>query len=375
MIRVLNILDTVGSGGVERRRLSLAKLLDKSKFELKIICTNTKGGIADEIRKQGVEIEAIGDLKSPFDYKQHHKIMKIIDDFQPHIIHGAVFEGVTMAAVNGFLKRVPIVILEETSDPQNRSWKGNLLMKFFGMLSHKMVGVSPAATNYLTEKLKMNPNKVQLILNGIAAPRAVSQVEIASLKEKLGIKADEVVIGSIGRMRDDNHKRFSDLIAAFSMLVQKKYPVKLVLVGEGPEQVNYEKQVADLNLKDSVIFAGYQDDVALYYSVFDVFSLVSGYEAFGLVLAEAMLHKLPIVATKVGGMQYIVDDTSTGYLVERFDVPAIATKLEALVQDENLRKKMGEMGFEKAKKNYTEEHYVQQVESLYMELLKKKNIA
>lgn len=374
MIRVLNILDTVGSGGVERRRLSMAKLLDKSRYELKIVCTNTKGGIADEIRAQGVEVIAIGDLKSPFDYKQLQKVNRIITEFKPHIIHGAVFEGVTMAALCGFVKQVPIVIIEETSDPQNRSWKGNLLMKFFGTLSDKAIGVSPAATEYLTQTLNINPEKVQLILNGIAAPRKVSSEETAILKKTLGIGASDIVIGSVGRMRDDNHKRFSDLIAAFATLVQKKLPVKLVLVGDGQERARYEKQVADLQLNDYVVFAGYQSDVALYYSVFNIFSLVSAYEAFGLVLAEAMLSKLPVVATKVGGMQYIVDDNVTGYLVEKFDTDAIAMKLEILCKNEQLRNEMGTSGYEKAIRNYTEERYVQKVEEIYLELIKKKKI-
>ena len=94
MIKVLNIIETISSGGVERRRLSMAKLLDKSQFELKIICTNIYGDFANEIRREGVEVIEIGPLKSFLDFKQHQKVMKIIADFKPHIIHGAIFEGV-----------------------------------------------------------------------------------------------------------------------------------------------------------------------------------------------------------------------------------------------------------------------------------------
>ncbi len=372
MIRVLNIIDTIGSGGVERRRLSMAKLLDKSKYELKIICTNTKGGIADEIRKYGVEVIEIGDLKSFLDFKQHQKVIAIINQFNPHIIHGAVFEGVTMAAINGFLKRVPIIIIEETSDPQNRSWKGNLLMKFFATLSDQLIGVSPAATSYLKDKLKINKNKVQLVLNGIATPRKVDENEIQQLKKDLHINPNDIVIGSMGRMKDDNHKRFSDLINAFSLLLKEINNCKLILVGEGIEKTRYIDQVNALGINDSVIFTGYQGDVPLYYSIFDVFSLVSGYEAFGLVLAEAMFHQLPIVATKVGGMQYIVDDEETGFLVEKFDVEAIKNKLMILCSDPILRQKMGQAGYDKSIKNYTEQNYINQLEALYDQLVYKK---
>jgi len=79
MIRVLNIVETIGFGGVERRRLSLAKLLDKSKYELKIICTKTEGNFAKEIRKQGVEVIEIGLLNHPFQYQQHQKVIEVIN--------------------------------------------------------------------------------------------------------------------------------------------------------------------------------------------------------------------------------------------------------------------------------------------------------
>ncbi|MDI1256584.1 MAG: glycosyltransferase [Flavobacterium sp.] len=374
MIRVLNIIDTMGSGGVERRRLSLAKLLDNSQFELKIICTNAVGTLPEEFKKYNIEVIAIGNLRSVFDYQQHKKVMAIIASFKPHIVHGAVFEGVTMAAVSGFFKRVPIVILEETSDPQNRSWKGNLLMKLLCTFADKVVGVSPAATTYLEDTIKINKRKVVLITNGVAIPKSFSVQEKSALKQQLGIHENDIVIGSVGRMSSDAHKRFSDLIKAVAMLVKKSLNIKLILVGEGPEKANYEDLVTELNLKDNVIFTGYQHETNRFYSIFDVFCLTSAFEAFGLVVAEAMFHQLPVVATKVGGMQYIVDDGITGFLVEKFDINAITKKLQILYLDADLRISFGTAGYEKAIQNYTEEKYVERVETLYMKLLKEKGI-
>lgn len=374
MIRVLNILETISSGGVERRRLSLAKLLDNSKFELKIICTHSGGEIADKMRECGVEVIPIGNLDSPFHYSQHQKVQKIIDEFQPHIIHGAVFEGVTMAAVNGFLKRVPAVIIEETSDPQNRGWKGDLLMKLFSLVSDKVIGVSPASVAYLRETLKISSEKAVLVNNGVAMPRTVLSSEKEQLKKDLGIQPGEIVIGSTGRMLDDNHKRFSDLIASFHLLVQQDLPVKLVLVGDGPLRAHYQEQVNELGLNEKVVFTGYQGDVALYYSIFDIFTLVSAFEAFGLVLAEAMLHKLPVVATNVGGMRYIVDHEKTGFLVESKNVSQITEALKKLVTNTEMRTVFGTNGYNKAFELYTEERYVNEVARLYEEVLHKKGL-
>ena len=374
MIRVLNIVDTINSGGVERRRLSMAKLLDKSQFELKIICTNAVGNFPEEFKKHNVEVIEIGNLNSVFDIKQHRKVIQIIDSFKPHIIHGAVFEGVTMAAINGFYKRVPVIIIEETSDPQNRSWRGNLLMKIFALLSDKVIGVSPASTNYLIKKLKINPEKVVLINNGVAIPNYANYTTKEKLKQQLNIKTDDLVIGSIGRMDSDETKRYSDLIKAFAILNKNEISVKLLLIGDGREKLNYEKLVKELSLEENVVFAGYQNEVSPYYGIMDIFSLVSSHESFGLVLAEAMLHKLPIVATKVGGMQYIVDDNQTGFLVNKYDVESIANQLLQLCISKDLRIKFGNSSYEKAIKNYTEEQYVNHIQNLYLSLGKQKII-
>lgn len=85
------------------------------------ICTFASGNIPDEIRTEGFEVISIGEFKSPFHWAQHKKVQKIIEKFYSDIIHGAVFEGVTMAAVNGWLKKLLTIIIEETCDLQNHS--------------------------------------------------------------------------------------------------------------------------------------------------------------------------------------------------------------------------------------------------------------
>lgn len=370
-IKILHIQETIGSGGVERRRLSLAKHLDKNLFDQKFVCTFAKGNIPEEIRAQGFEVIPIGQLKSPFDWKQHKKIQKIIEDYQPDIIHGAVFEGVTMAAVNGWLKKIPVIVLEETSDPQNRSWKGNMLMKVFSRLADKVIGVSEGVTKeYLIGKLGISDKKAIAINNGVALPRKVSILELEIVKKEFGISENDFVIGSVGRMLQDANKRFSDLIKAFAEFSKEKENAKLLLVGEGPEKEGYEKLVNELGISNQVIFAGYQSDVSLFYQMMDVFALVSTHESFGLVLAEAMLNKLPVIATRVGGMKYIVEDQETGFLVEPFQVQEIKEKMEILFLDVETRKRFGNNGFKKAMREYTEEVYVEQIKILYLSLIK-----
>jgi len=371
MIRVLHILDTMASGGVERRRLSIAKFLDKSKFELKIICTNAVGPLVDEFYRLGVEVIAIGDLKSFLDVKQHQKVIKVINEFQPHIIHGAVFEGVTMAAINGFYKRVPIIILEETSDPQNRSWRGNSLMKLFSLVSDKVIAIAPNVADYLTKTAKIAEQKVITINNGVEIPREVKVFEIENLKKQYFVKPDDFIIGSVGRLFND-HKKFTDILEALTMLNDVR--IKLMIVGGGNDMALIKKKALDLKIEDQLIMVGYQFDTAPFYKLMDVFCLASQREGFGLVAVEAMLHKLSVIATRVGGLQNVVNDKETGFLILPNTPNQIALKIVKLFNQPSLRKQMGEAGYYRALDFYTEERYVKDVENLYINLLKQKGI-
>ena len=367
-LKILHIQETIGSGGVERLRLSLAKHLDKNLFDQIFVCTNAVGNIPDEIRAEGFEVVPIGRLKSPFDWKQHKKVQKIIEEYQPDIIHGAVFEGVTMAAINGWMKKVPVIIIEETSDPQNRSWKGDMLMKVFSRLANKVIGVSEGVTEeYLKGKLNLLSSKAITINNGVAIPRSISEDELSVARMQYGISESDFVIGSMGRMLQDSHKRFSDLIKGFAVFSENKINAKLLLVGGGPEVAGYRTLVNSLGIEEKVIFAGYQSDVTLYYKLMNVFALVSAREAFGLVLAEAMLNKLPVLATRVGGMKYIVEDQQTGFLIEPFQIDQIAKKLNYFYQHLDERVQMGKNGYEKAVNNYIEEIYINNIKKLYVQ--------
>src|SRR5690554_3121429 len=100
-IRVLYCMETIGWGGVEQRRLSLVRHLPQEYFEFRIICTKVVGDMKVLFADFGVEIIIVGEFKHPFEIAKHQKVMQVIQDYRPHIVHGAVFEGNTMASIGG----------------------------------------------------------------------------------------------------------------------------------------------------------------------------------------------------------------------------------------------------------------------------------
>jgi len=371
-IKILHIQETINSGGVERIRFILAKYLDKTKYEQKIICTFAGGSIVDDIEREGVEIIPIGRFKGIFDFKQYRKVLKIINNYKPDIIHGAVFEGVTMACVCGFIKKVPVIIAEETSDPQNRSKKANFLLRLLCLSADKVVAISVGTEEYLKKTAKIPLKKIHLINNGVEYPRYVTEEEIEFNNRKWGIKPGDIVIGSIGRLYDD-HKKFTDIIKAISLL-KNHSNIKLLIVGDGPDREMITQTAKDNGILDRIILAGYQDDVSLYYQLMDIYCIASQREGFGLVAAEAMLNKLPVIATCVGGLKFMVEDSVTGFLVPPSNPDIIAEKINVLITNPEIRMNFGERGRVKASREYTANVYISNVEKMYCNLFSQNNV-
>jgi len=277
-----------------------------------------------------------------------------------------------MAAINGFLKKVPIILLEETSDPQNRSAKADFLLRVFSFAADRFIAIAPNVADYLTSTAKIASTKVITINNGVEIPREVSSEEIKNLRNQYHIKPNDFVIGTVGRLFDD-HKKITDIITAIKIL-ENVENLKLLVVGSGRDEELIRQKAIDMGVQDKVIFTGYQFDTAPFYKLMNVFCIASQREGFGLVAAEAMLHNLPVIATKVGGLQNVVVHDETGILINPNQPKDIALAINKLYNDPQLLDSFADKGFKRAMDNYTEERYVKEVINLYSELLKSKNI-
>lgn len=366
-LRILHCLETVGSGGVEQLKLIKARQLDKSRYEQALVCTQAIGPLAAQFVNAGCPVYEIGVFRGIFDRERYRRALSFVRQFQPDIIHGAVFEGVAVASLVGQWAGVPIILGEETSDPTNRRWTGNVLYRGLSSLTHHMVAVSPAAQDYLVNRIKLPAKRVTLINNGCSDPGPASAEQRRWVRQSMGIKPDDFIIGSCGRLLDEC-KRFSDLIRALALVRRQYQNAKLLIVGNGPDELMLRNLTAQLGASDSVLFAGYQGETRPYYDVMDVFALASAREAFGLVLVEAMFANLPIVATRVGGIPFVVKNGETGFLVEPKAPAVLADRFMGLIKNAALRKLMGQRGHERAVAHFGAERYVREFDDLYQRL-------
>ncbi len=175
----------------------------------------------------------------------------------------------------------------------------------------------------------------------------------------------------VGRLA--SNKGLLGLIDAFRILLQREANATLVLVGpDGGMRANVERRIAELGLTRRVRLTGFVEDEGLLASAFRearLFVLPSDYEAFGLVLLEAMVQGTPVIATRVGGVPEVVEEGRGGMLVPPNDVNALAAALEELWTDEPKRRQLVDYGRMVIVPRFSWEAITDQLVALYREVL------
>lgn len=152
-------------------------------------------------------------------------------------------------------------------------------------------------------------------------------------------------------------KRIDLLLKAIKMVSEKRPNVKLGIYGAGPEKVHFESMIKELGLEGRARIHKPVDqrDLRQVYNKAAVVVLNSVDEGFGLALTEAMLCETAVIGTKSGGIVDIIDDGQNGLLVEPDNVEALAEAVLRLLQDNALRQRLGEAGYEKARECFSSE--------------------
>jgi glycosyltransferase involved in cell wall biosynthesis len=208
------------------------------------------------------------------------------------------------------------------------------------------------------------PRRIEVIYNGVElGGRARS-----GLRAELGIPDGAPLVGEIGRLCDVKGQK--ELIQALADVPT----ARVVLVGADVEQngdfrQELERTAERLGVRDRVVFTGPREDARDVLAEVDVVALPSWTEGLPLVVLEAMAQRRPVVATPVGGTPEVVVDGETGVLVPPRDPGALAAALRRLLDDADLRRRMGDAGYERVREHFSEETMARRVLAVYDKVL------
>ncbi|GBE39251.1 2-deoxystreptamine glucosyltransferase [bacterium BMS3Bbin08] len=206
-----------------------------------------------------------------------------------------------------------------------------------------------------------------VIYNGIDST-ITPAVSADRVRQELGIKKDEILIGSVGSLI--KRKRFSDLVASMAYLVNKKRHgrLKCLILGEGPEREYLSKEIEGNGLSDRVMLAGFKADAISYINAMDIFVLPSEREGFPRVILEAMLMGKPVVASGIAGPVELIIPEQTGLLFPAGDRGKLAESISTFISSPRFMTEAGELGRMRVIENFSIEKYVSEVSAIISEV-------
>jgi glycosyltransferase involved in cell wall biosynthesis len=233
------------------------------------------------------------------------------------------------------------------------------------MALRKFNGVA-AVSNAVAGQLRdagIADNKIHIIANGIDIDKFCG-AEPAWFGSSPDWKGK--TIGIVARL--DLQKGFEYLLQAIAGLTNSHPDLRLVIVGEGPDQGAIQSMADRLNLISRIVFAGQRGDMANVYAGFDVFVLPSLNEGLPMTVLEAMASSRPVIASKVGAIPTVVRDGETGLLVDPKDVVGLRAALDRLLSDPALSSRLAIQGHAWVRRHFTSdamaENYLRMYESV-----------
>jgi glycosyltransferase involved in cell wall biosynthesis len=187
----------------------------------------------------------------------------------------------------------------------------------------------------------------------------------AQTRANFGIAADESLLISVGRLSKEKGHRY--LIDAMSHIrsLAPQLRIQLLIAGAGPSESELERQIRRLNLSQNVRILGYLPDVKPLFSIADLFVLPSLSEGCPNVLLESIATRVPIVASRVGGVPELVRDAESALLVPPANAEALAESVGKLLFDRVKAEQLADTAFDTARRQFAPELYDQNVLNVY----------
>jgi glycosyltransferase involved in cell wall biosynthesis len=368
-IKVLQAIRQGQVGGGESHILSLVKHIDKNRFE-PVVLSFTYGQMITELNNSGIENFVIPSEKA-FDFAKWKKVKKLMQEEQIDLVHihgTRATSNIYWAAKNLGLPVIYTIHGWSFHDDQS------LLVKKSRILFEKWItqktdcNISVSASNQKTGQENISHFKSTVVYNGIDLEKFnPGNLERKSVRHKLNIPADSLVISFIGRMT--LQKNPLGLIRAFKKVVAEQPKAILLMVGDGDMKKEAMDLSKNIGLGKSVVFEDFRTDVADILFSSDVYCLPSLWEGFPIGLLEAMAMSKPVIATQVDGSREIIRHNKNGILIEPKNEEMLVEALLELIKNKNLRIELGKAARQTITQNFDVCKMTKKIESLYTNVL------
>lgn len=381
-VTVLNVIPDERFGGPQQRVLQVARRLKEHGFNSIVAMPEGDKTFANSLNDAGIPYYQIRNFKRLPASLRLLSIMKWLFYFLPGMVSLMSLikkNKVDIVHANGAMSiQVPLAarlsgskLVWHLNDITAPKLFRIALLPFLYFLPHKVVGSSEAVGRYYLGNSSL-ARRMTVLYPPIDTPKFYSDKNVKEYRREFGLKPGDKVIGIVGNINPD--KGYEYFLPAAKLVKQSLPKVKFLVVGKRLEtKEKYWKRlrtlIANLQIEDDIIFAGYRADIPGIMNAMDIFVLASVFEAAPIVVLEAMACAKPVVATRVGGVPELIIDGETGVLVTPRDSKAIAEAILYLLDHPREAEEMGLKGCQRAIDHFNLAICVQRHEEIYKMVL------
>jgi glycosyltransferase involved in cell wall biosynthesis len=372
-MKVAFLASSLNPGGVSTLLSNLLPELRKRGIVSEIIVTLRRGLIADVLEREGFKIHTClqhWDTEFPSSYtigkyirrsaafsfwlRLSRLLKKIKPDVLQSNIHGMQCTSQLIAAR---IAGVPFVLrLGSPSSTYQATWRNRHLFCTLLRSRDRIFGVSKSVYEAYPQFFHKVKNNVLAphrgIPNGIRDPGLRDHSVNSEIRQKLGISADSLVLGSVGRLIPT--KQYQDLISSAVEVIKSNKQINVVLIGDGSARLSLEQQVKDSGYAAHFHFLGSQTNPTYWLNTIDIFIYPSQFEAFPNSVLEAMAKGVPIICSDVCGNSDLIKHKHNGLLYPLHEVKALTQLILNFISSPDLRRTVSE----NARRDYLEAYQV-----------------
>jgi glycosyltransferase involved in cell wall biosynthesis len=372
--KILHIVQDLKIGGLERVLASIALSLNRSKYAVQVWCLAGGGDVAQALTEKGMSVRILG-MKSYYNPLAVVRLSRLMRRERFHLIHTHGYFAGTFGRFAAICAGIPVLIAHVHSTYYGYSKRNLLIERILSHFTDRIICISQAVERFVTINERIHQDKTCLIYNAVERPADdPDDNSKENLRDSLGISQEAVVITIVASLT--TNKGHGLLLEAMGRVLACHPLTRLVIVGDGPLRTQLETEARRLEIAKSIVFTGTRKDVFPLLWMSDICGLTSqAREGLGVALIEAMAANLPVVGTDVGGIPELICDGENGFLVPPGSPGPLADAIGKLVENRELRVRMGHKGRDIYEKQFTLPRMTQQIEALYDQLLEGKGRA
>ena len=371
MINILYLIDHIwdSNGGTEGQLLMLMRGLDRQKYNVHLICLKETPWSKTSKVDFPMTVLHLHKLFTPAVIPHIIFFRKYCRKHQIDIIQTYFNDSLIFGVIAGHLAGVKSIIASRRNLGPGFWGRKSLLYAFKwlkGLVTRYMTN-SQATKESIVEHEGIEPGKIDVIYNGLDLSRfsMINNGMRAEKRRELGLDDGQVLIGMVAHLRKEKN---ISLFAEAAHKLSSKYPqARFMVLGEGVHREEIEKDIDRLKLGKIFELPGSIRDIVPHLAAMDIACLTSQGESFSNSVIEYQAAGLPVVATAVGGNVEAVIDKDFLFPIDNLD--ALVSSLSRLIDDVELRHRIGTEGKLVSQQKYSIEKMVSEHEALYAKCL------